>query len=703
MRPRSSRLTGVLLALTLAAGGVVPLAGADAKAAAATIDVEGAGFFRNREYEAALGRLLGANQKTNLDTNAIEDAAVILTSALGEEGFQEPVVEIEVTREDGTSTRFTFDPTFAQPLPRLLTAKAVTFHLRPGIRYQVGEVRFTGLTAFKPERARAFFRSDAALFLTARANAYSPARLTRAADALLEELRQSGYAEADVRTEVRLDAAAGRVAVEVTVREGPAWTVTELTYQREEDDVVPLPAEGDWVNRPWSPGLQEDVREAIRQAYYKQGYPDVGIHVAAEPDEVADNRRDAYLVATIVPGPKVTVGQVRFTGAGKTRESVLRRRVRLESGDPLDLVALERSRYRLSRLGVFEVVNLRYEPPEGTVRDPVFQFREGPRYETNLLMGYGSYEQVRGGVEHRQRNLFGLAHQSRLELVQSMKSTSGTYTYSVPELFGESLDGSVRLFGLQRKEVAFLRQEFGVTGSLRRALPFTGGEATAGYTFQALRNRRNDLSTRETDDRQVNVASVNLGVTGDRRDNPLRPRRGHHWSALAELADPYLGSQATYQRFEFAAAYHTGWGRSRWVHAGLSHGVITTAGSDDATLPVNRRFFPGGDNSIRGYKRGEAAPRGADGRFVGAKSFLLLNLELEQALTPNVSVVAFWDALGMAEALRDYPYDERLHSVGLGVRYQTLIGPVRLEYGRNVSPREGDPSGTWQFSIGYPF
>ncbi len=703
MRRRSSRIGRLLLAMMFAAGAVCPAAGAEPKAPVATIDVDGAGFLRNREYKSALGRLLGANQKANLDTNAIEDAAVILTSALGEEGFQEPVVEIAVTQEDGQTQRFTFDPTFAAPLPRLLTARAVTFHLRPGVRYQVGDVRFTGLTAIKPERARGFFRSDTALYLTARANAYSPSRVARAADALLDELRQGGYAEAEVSTEVRPDAATGRVAVDVTVREGPVWTITALTYQREEDDTVPLPQAAGWVGRHWSPGLQEDVREAIRQAYYKQGYPDVGVHVAADEEEAVANRRDAYLVATIVPGPRVTVGQVRFTGAGETRESVLRRRVTLATGDALDLVALERSRYRLSRLGVFEVVNLRYEPVDGVVRDPVFQFREGPRYETSLLMGYGSYEQVRGGVEHRQRNLFGLAHQSRLELVQSMKSSSGTYTYSVPELFGESLDGSVRLFGLQRKEVAFLRQEFGVTGSLRRALPFTGGEAMAGYTFQALRNRRNELSTSETDDRQLNVASVNAGLTGDRRDNPLRPRRGHHWSAHAEIADPYLGSQATYQRFEFAASYHTGWGRSRWVHAGLSHGVITTAGSDDATLPVNRRFFPGGDNSIRGYKRGEAAPRGADGRFVGAKSFLLLNLELEQALTPNVSVVAFWDALGLAEALRDYPYGDRLHSVGLGVRYQTLIGPIRLEYGRNVNPREGDPSGTWQFSIGYPF
>jgi outer membrane translocation and assembly module TamA len=65
--------------------------------------------------------------------------------------------------------------------------------------------------------------------------------------------------------------------------------------------------------------------------------------------------------------------------------------------------------------------------------------------------------------------------------------------------------------------------------------------------------------------------------------------------------------------------------------------------------------------------------------------------------------VAFVDALGSAAQLRNYPFDERLYTAGLGVSYQTLIGPIRLEYGHNLNPRIGDPHGTWQISIGNPF
>jgi len=669
---------------------------------AVRLSVDGAGFLRDRELQSALVRLLGA-QKATLDTNAIEDAAVILMSALGEDGYQRAALEIVAELEDGSTRRIAFDPTFAQPLPRPLSARAVEFKLRPGVRFTVDAVHFTGLSGLSERQARALFRSDTALFLTARANAWSAARVTRSADALRAELRQRGHIDADVRVRTEANEQTGKVAVHVDVDEGPAWRVAGVSYQREEDDTVTLPPVESWRGRPWSPTLQKDIREAIRRAYYERGYPDVGVHVVAEEvTETADGRA-AEIVATIVPGARVTMGQARFEGAERMRESVLRRRVRLEAGDPLNVIELENSRYRLSRLGIFEAVELRYRPEDGAVRDPVFRLREGPRYETSLLFGYGTYEQVRGGIEHRQRNILGLAHQSRLELVQSMKSSSGDYTYVVPELFGESLDGTARLFGLQREEIAFLRQEFGANVALKRALRAIGGEVTASYTFQSLRNRENSLSTRDTDERQLNVASLTFGLGGDRRDNPLRPRRGFHWSVQVELADPRLGSQATYQRLEFAAAYHTRWGGSRWLHAGLHHGVITTAGASDATLPVNKRFFPGGDSSIRGFKRGQAAPRGADGLFVGAKSVLLLNVELEQAVTPNWSAVLFWDGLGLAERLGDYPMRDRLYTVGAGVRYQTLIGPVRLEYGRNLNPRPDDPAGMWQISVGYPF
>lgn len=669
----------------------------------AKITVHGAGLLADRELRVSLNRLLGAADRQVLDANAIEDGAVILNATLAEKGFQNPVVRIDAMLAEGDRREFVFDPTFARPLPRPMAATAVAFRLEPGIRSYIHDVAISGLTAISYDKAKTFFRTEKTLLGKERINAYSRGRVNRAADALLGELQQMGYAEAEVRATPAAEPA-GPVTLRVEVREGARWIVSDVEIAYDTADAVELPNVNGWVGQPWSTTAEQDLREVVRHAYYRGGYPDVGVHVDAEPSDAAEGRKAAAIIVTVVPGPQVKVGNVRFSGDTITRPGVLRRRVELDTGDPLNPLSFERARYRISRLGVFETVDLHYEPEDGTTRDAVFTLEDGSRYETNLLMGFGSYEQLRAGVEYRQMNILGLAHQSRLELIHSMKSTNAEYTYTVPELFGESLDGTAKLFGLQRREIAFLRQEYGATFSVKRVVRPINGEAAAGYTYQALRNRRNALSTQATDDRQVIVASMNVVLTGDTRDNPLRPRRGYHWSSQVEAADPVLGGQATYQRFEVGGAYHTSWRDSRWIHLAFTHAVLTTlGGGNDQSLPVNKRFFPGGDNSIRGYQRGEAAPRDVEGRFIGAKAYLLLNVELEQALTPNWSVVAFGDALGTSSRLATYPYDERLYSAGLGVRFHTLIGPVRLEYGRNINRREGDPSGTLHFSIGYPF
>ena len=696
-----ARATTVALSFALAGAA----AGKPAEPPKAALRVTGVGWWQDRDLRFSLERLLGPQLGETVEANAIEDAAFLLVSAVEGQGFLKPVIVIEWTPESGAPRRFTFDTTLATPLPRPLAAKAVTFHVARGVRYVVDDVTIEGLTALPEKIATGYFRPDQVLFVAGEARAYTPSRLNRALDALLEELRQRGYAEAQVRAkDVRIDDKTGRVTLAIAVTEGPRWEVTALRFEGADASDVPADLGANFQHRPWSALWQQDVRARVRQSFYARGFSDMAVALSAKAGEAKGGVKPVEVTATITPGPHVTVGQVRFEGNARTHEAVLRRRVAATEGGPLDPLAFERARHGLSRLGVFTAVDLRYEPAEGAVRDPVFLLKEGRRWDANLLAGYGSYEQARAGVELRQMNLFGRAHHARLELVQSMKSSRGEYAYTVPELFGESIDGTAKVFGFQRQEESFQRQEYGVTLALKRPLPWFKIDATAGYTFQSLRNADNVLGTRAVDRGQVDVASVDFGLTSDRRDNPLRPRRGYRWFTRLELASRFLGGQPDYQRLEAGGAYHTGWGGGRWFHLGVTHGLITTQGArDDRLLPVNKRFYPGGESSLRGYREGKASPRGADGLFLGAKTYLLANLELEQALTPTLSVVVFTDALGTAARLATYPFDEKLYSAGLGVRYHTLIGPVRLEYARNLNPRARDPGGTLHFSVGLPF
>lgn len=682
-------------------------AGASLRAEAPRLAVRGLGWFANREAEQSLKLLLGAQAGSTLEAAAIEDAALILISQLNDEGYLEPKLSVFVRQtDDGEETEHRLGADLGTPLPRPLSAARARLQVEKGPRFTYREVEFTGLSSLPESGARSFFRGESMLIPLSDERAYSPGRLARSIANLRAELRQQGYADAKVEVaDLRLDHATGEVRLKVAVEQGAQRRVAALDFQVEAGAPAP-PAEfaAARLGQPWSPLWTQDTATALRRWYFRRGYPDVQVQLQAKAAPAVEGRAAVTVTAVIAPGPLVHLGQVRFDGNSRTKSAPLRRLIRVEDGGLFNPVAFDTGQTRLSRLGVFNNVELRTDPAGGATRDVVYELTEGRRQEVNLLAGYGSYEQLRGGIEWRHFNLWGRAHTDSLQVVQSMKSSRGSYTYTVPELFGSTLDGSARLFGLRREELAFTRGEFGANVSLQWPWRALRSQLTTGYTLQRLSTTHNDLATEPTDLDRIDSASLNFGIVRDRRDNPLTPRRGTKFFANVETASRALGGEVEYQQLRIGGSYHTSWGHGRWVHVGLVHGVVLTLGADDDTeLPVNVRFFPGGDGSIRGYNDGEAAPRSASGQFVGAKSFVQLNLELEQALTSKWSVVVFGDALGIAARVADYPFSEQLYSVGLGVRFRTPIGPVRLEYGRNVNPRPLDPAGSLQLSIGVPF
>jgi len=184
------------------------------------------------ELRRSLVLLLGAQRGATLDTNAIEDAAVMLVAALGEEGFQKPAVTIKATLADGTLKQLVFDASLETALPRAMEARSVEFRVKPGVRWHIDVVEITGLTALPVKTARAFFRVGSMPFLRAKTNAYSPSRVESAAGALLGELRQRGYADAVVRAEAaKIDEKSGAVALRVEVTEGARWQVAVVALR----------------------------------------------------------------------------------------------------------------------------------------------------------------------------------------------------------------------------------------------------------------------------------------------------------------------------------------------------------------------------------------------------------------------------------------------------------------------------------------
>jgi outer membrane protein insertion porin family len=696
----------------MAVGVVVACLGGSVVTALAAVDVRGGGWWQDRAWRRDLQFMLGEALVPPIAAGAIEDAALLLLADLRARGFGAARVTAQIERTDGTRLEFSWDASLGELLPRPLAASAVRFEVQPGVRRTYDRIEFIGLESLRRSAAEAFFHGGGYLLGGRGARAYSPEGASRGVANLEEELRRLGFREATVElVETEVDDASGRVQVRVKVEEGPQWTVASVRAVVADEalqSAVPEPAWPRGARSVWSRWWQEDAQRAVRNAWAQRGWVDVRAEAAAVPLAQETTPRGELLqpvdvTVVVEPGERVRVGEVELRGLERTREAGLRRRVRLESGEWFDALELERSRRRLARMGAFSSVRATMDPPEGPERDAVFTFVERTPLEVHALLGWGTYEQLRGGLEVAQRNVWGRAHQSRILLAQSLKSTRGDWTYAMPELFGESVDVSVRLAGLMREEVTFERREWGTDVGLRRRFARWSLDVEARYAYERLRTVGLDQSADVLGLPAANVGSLNLSLGHDRRDNPLLPQRGHRVFGRLEWAAPELGGSVHYQRMESGVSWHRSVGRRTWLHLGAGHGSIVDWGGAASDEPLNKLFYPGGENSVRGYREGEAAPRGTDGRLLGARTYSVLNVEVEQAVARSLAVVVFFDTIGVAADLADWPWSETLSSAGLGLRYRSLVGPVRFEYGRNLQRRAGDPAGTWHFAIGFPF
>ena len=453
------------------------------------------------------------------------------------------------------------------------------------------------------ERARGLLIPQTGLLSRTRDAFFTPGKLRAGLEQIRFELERGGYAEAkvEVLSEVK-DDESGKVDLRISIDPGPRWVIGAVNFTGDSDRAQSLADSNRLTDQNWTQAREQDWVERVRQSYYKDGYPDVRLSVSHEMAAPEDQTRAVSLALTIDAGEQVRLGATQYVGSRAVNEVVLQRRADLAAGSKLNPVEVEEARRRLQRLQALRRVGIRYQPTTGPERSPVFDLEARDPWELSLLAGVGSYEQVRGGVELKGNNLFSRSHQLRLEAIVSLKSLRGDAVYTVPEIFGETVDGNVRLFGLDREELSFQRREYGGSvGLSRRQLPWFQAEGIVDYTFQQLANDQNELGTRGTDLQDTVTASMTLGIRRDRRDNPLLPRVGERWTAQVEIADGALGGEAVFQRVEVGWSWHKPWKADNWFHVGFSHGtILTLAQANDRKPTREQTLFPGGRKTATG-------------------------------------------------------------------------------------------------------
>ena len=710
LSPLDARATRFRLVRRAGAWFALLLGFAITASAQVNIEVKGLGFFQDRELDARLAFLQGFDPEATvpLDAVVLEDSALLLLQQVKREGYLEPTITGRFQTKTGVTTT-TWKADYSFQLPVQFKARHAVFHVRPGQLFFYRNVSVEGLPFMEEEERLSFFVPDDFIVNRRSARAYTPENLERRIGSLVAALEASGYRSASVeQQEVTVDPSTGAVDMELKISPGPLHRVERVSFvdvhgRTLPDFAIPASELDQALTRSWERGL----RQRLLNHALRAGFPDAAVKMETVSVEPGQTRSDGaatrmhHLRFVLDRGKSAVLGGLRFEGDPGTRRSMLRRQVGLETGSKLDRLATAAGRRKLMGLGIFDEVELRYEPPDGPQRTAVYTLEPAQRKELSLRAGWGSYELARIGLEWERLNPFGRAHRYTVSLKQSLKSRAAQVDYSIPRVLGSGANAYLRAEYSFREEVSFDRNSTGIAFGLASRLA-SGWRLAAEYGISLERTEREDeLGFASEND--ATVAGIELNASLDRRDSALSPSSGYSLRAGYQAANEILGATVNFHRFRLGASFHREVADGLILHLGAQAGYVFSFDEASANIPFNERFFQGGADSVRGYEEGLASPLDSDGDEIGAESFTLLNLELEQRLAKNISTVLFLDSVINARAGFFEEGVDHLHVGGLGLRYHSPVGPIRLEYGHNLNPRPKDEAGRLHFAIGFPF
>ena len=484
-----------------------------------------------------------------------------------------------------------------------------------------------------------------------------------------------------------LDAPARIGQVQIAVRTGPAFALGAVSIAPLAPDTE-LPE--DFVSgQPASTGI---IREAATAAVTR--WQEIGRARADVVDQsvVARHPTSTLDVALAIrPGPVVSFGRVTVSGAENVRTKRILEIAGIPTGQRYDPFEIERAETRLRRTGTFRAVAI--EEPEGNAREDVMPLditvvealprRIGAGAEINSntglsLQGYWMHRNLLGGAERLRFDLAVDGIGTQVEGDGTDYSASALFTR--PATFRSDTDLSFRVAVERENEPNYSADRFVIGPELTR---YATDELTLTAGIEVLIERSEDA----TGERSFRQVSFPVSAEYDRRNDPLDPTGGYYIEATARpfagFGDSETGARATLDLRGFED-----FGPGERIVAALRLEFGTVIGSSIAGTPPGYLFYSGGTTTVRGQPfESLGVPVGDE--IVGGRSRAVIQSEIRYAVTEKIGAVGFLDAGFIGEG--SFGGDGEVHAgAGLGARYKTGIGPIRLDVGLPVAGGTGN-------------
>ena len=483
--------------------------------------------------------------------------------------------------------------------------------------------------------------------------------------------------------------------------------------------------------------VQEDIM-TITDAYGEFGYAFVDIIPLTKIN--ADNKTVA-LTYDITQGKKAYFEKIKITGNTRTRDKVIRREMRVKEEDLYNNKKLKRSRERINNLGFFEEVKINTQ--KGSAPDKInleVNVKEKPTGMISAGAGYSSVDQMVGIFQISQRNFLGKGLGATV-----MAQLGGNMRYRLaltqPYLFDKEISAGFDIFKMDMEYQDFdsnnqgLSLNFGFlpfknneNWNLNFKYRFSSTEITDIYGYPVYSETNpEEIDYYEYDvDRdiyeaeqagRIDVSSITSMLYLDTIDDRFYPMRGSINSFSLEFAG-LGGKKFTKAIVDSRWYFPFKWGTAFMTRG--SAGYVRGYGGDE--VPVFERFFLGGLDTLRGFEDRMVGPRGGsenmpvdyiDGKpvyltgdaVVGGEKMAFCNFEYLFPLIKAAKIrgLVFFDmGSSWGGPGEDTSFDLR-KSVGFGVRWNSPFGPLRIEWGLNLSPKEDEKSSEFGFSAGAGF
>jgi outer membrane protein assembly factor BamA len=337
--------------------------------------------------------------------------------------------------------------------------------------------------------------------------------------------------------------------------------------------------------------------------------------------------------------------------------------------------------------------------------------KENPSKRVDLSLGYGSYEQLRGGAEYVDDHLFGRGLRFNVGANASLKGWGTEAGLLDPYLLGPGRTIGLDVGYNDREEPSFSHQEASATLTVTQKMKPTFDpvpyELRATYAFTQEDDYALDAALAgEEEEDDYTTSAIGFSVRRDSRaPKIIDPDRGTYLQLGSVVSAKPFGAEVEFA--EFSAEFFAAIDPTPWLVATVHVAATTRDPFDsDDSLPIGERLFLGGEDSVRSFTRDDLGPRDADGSPLGGLSRAVGNLELRWRPLPwhrAFEIATFYD-IGMISEDTWNISGPAGQAIGAGLRYRTPVGPIRFDYGYNPGDRLGaEHPYAFHLAVGFAF